>query len=185
MRCRRASHSTETCVEFWILVPFCGLACLEWNQTNSWRIWTVVVAYRYVASDARTINELWIGKDLEGSHCRRSEILSQNMPEEIEGVRIADVPAEIQTEYLILLALLSASNSPCWNFNSSVRIISLCGVEWLWVCSRFRGPVTVAARSKTCLRSLGCWDRGFESHSRHGYLCVYAFILCLCCPVFR
>jgi hypothetical protein len=28
-----------------------------------------------------------------------------------------------------------------------------------------------------CLRALGPWDRGFESHSSHGYLCV--FILCL------
>jgi hypothetical protein len=29
-----------------------------------------------------------------------------------------------------------------------------------------------------CLRSLEHWDRGFESHSRHG--CLFAFILCLC-----
>jgi hypothetical protein len=34
-----------------------------------------------------------------------------------------------------------------------------------------------------CLRSLERWDRGFESHSRHGCLC--AFILCLNCPVCR
>jgi hypothetical protein len=34
-----------------------------------------------------------------------------------------------------------------------------------------------------CLRSLQRWDRGFESHSRHG--CLSAFILCLCCPVCR
>jgi hypothetical protein len=34
-----------------------------------------------------------------------------------------------------------------------------------------------------CLRSLGGWDRDFESHSRHIRLC--AFILCLCCPVYR
>jgi hypothetical protein len=34
---------------------------------------------------------------------------------------------------------------------------------------------------KNCLRSLGRWDRVFESYSRHGCLC--AFILCLCCPV--
>jgi hypothetical protein len=33
------------------------------------------------------------------------------------------------------------------------------------------------------LRPLEHWDRGFESHSRHGYL--YAFILGLCCPVCR
>jgi hypothetical protein len=31
------------------------------------------------------------------------------------------------------------------------------------------------------LRPLEPWDRGFESHSRHG--CLSAFILCLCCPV--
>jgi hypothetical protein len=34
-----------------------------------------------------------------------------------------------------------------------------------------------------CLRSLGRWDRGFGSHSRHG--CLSAFILCSCCPVCR
>jgi hypothetical protein len=39
-----------------------------------------------------------------------------------------------------------------------------------------------------CLRhelssSLERWDRGFESHSRHGCLC--AFILCLCCSSCR
>jgi hypothetical protein len=27
------------------------------------------------------------------------------------------------------------------------------------------------------------WDRAFESHLRHGWLC--AFILCLCCPLCR
>jgi hypothetical protein len=32
-----------------------------------------------------------------------------------------------------------------------------------------------------CLRPLKHWDRGFESHLKHGCLC--AFILCLCCPV--
>jgi hypothetical protein len=36
---------------------------------------------------------------------------------------------------------------------------------------------------RDCLRSLGHWDRGFESHSRHECLC--AFILCLCCSVCR
>jgi hypothetical protein len=34
-----------------------------------------------------------------------------------------------------------------------------------------------------CLRPLEHWDRGFESHSRHGCLC--AFILCSCCPLCR
>jgi hypothetical protein len=33
------------------------------------------------------------------------------------------------------------------------------------------------------LRPLEHWDRGFESHSRHGY--ISAFILCLCCSVCR
>jgi hypothetical protein len=43
-------------------------------------------------------------------------------------------------------------------------------------------PITVAARSKTwtCLRSLGSWDRGFESHSRHACLyCVSFFCVCV------
>jgi hypothetical protein len=34
-----------------------------------------------------------------------------------------------------------------------------------------------------CLRSLEHWDRGFQSHSRHGCMC--AFILCSCCPACR
>jgi hypothetical protein len=38
-----------------------------------------------------------------------------------------------------------------------------------------------AVLGMNCLRSLGRWDRGFESHSRHGCMCV--FILCLCCSV--
>jgi hypothetical protein len=40
------------------------------------------------------------------------------------------------------------------------------------------GPITVEARSTAPAKH---WGRGFESHSRHGYLS--AFILCLCCPV--
>jgi hypothetical protein len=35
-----------------------------------------------------------------------------------------------------------------------------------------------AVWSMKCLRSLEHWDRGFQSHSRHGSL--FAFILCLC-----
>jgi hypothetical protein len=30
-----------------------------------------------------------------------------------------------------------------------------------------------------CLRSLEHWDRGFESHSRHGCLCVRLFCVCV------
>jgi hypothetical protein len=42
-------------------------------------------------------------------------------------------------------------------------------------------PITVAARSKgmNCLRSLALWDRGFESHSTHGCLCVRLFCVCV------
>jgi hypothetical protein len=32
-----------------------------------------------------------------------------------------------------------------------------------------------------CLRPLKHWDRGFESHSKHG--CLSTFLLCLYCPV--
>jgi hypothetical protein len=32
----------------------------------------------------------------------------------------------------------------------------------------------------SCLRLLECWDRGFESHSRHGCLCVYSVCVVLC-----
>jgi hypothetical protein len=37
--------------------------------------------------------------------------------------------------------------------------------------------------SMNCIRPLEHWARGFESHSRYGYLCP--LILCLCCPVCR
>jgi hypothetical protein len=45
-------------------------------------------------------------------------------------------------------------------------------------CYTVSEPITAAARSKACLRSLEHWDPGFESHSRHG-------CLCLCCSVYR
>jgi hypothetical protein len=45
--------------------------------------------------------------------------------------------------------------------------------------------IIVAARSEawTAFTRSNNWDRGFESHLRHGWLC--AFILCSCCPVCR
>jgi hypothetical protein len=33
-----------------------------------------------------------------------------------------------------------------------------------------------------CLRSLERWDRGFESRSRHGCLCVRLFCVCVVRP---
>jgi hypothetical protein len=41
----------------------------------------------------------------------------------------------------------------------------------------------VPTRSGRAAYGMNCCDRGFESRSRHG--CLYAFILCLCCPVCR
>jgi hypothetical protein len=38
-----------------------------------------------------------------------------------------------------------------------------------------------AVLGMNCLRSFKHWDRGFESHSRHGSLS--AFLLCLCCSM--
>jgi hypothetical protein len=38
-----------------------------------------------------------------------------------------------------------------------------------------------AVSGMNCLRPLKYWDRGFESHLRHGCLCT--FIPCVCCPV--
>jgi hypothetical protein len=43
-----------------------------------------------------------------------------------------------------------------------------------------------AVWSMNCLRSLESWDRGFESRSRHGCLCVCVRLFCVCiCPVCR
>jgi hypothetical protein len=39
-------------------------------------------------------------------------------------------------------------------------------------------PITVTARSEA-LRSLECWNRGFESHSRHGCLCAFILFIYL------
>jgi hypothetical protein len=40
-----------------------------------------------------------------------------------------------------------------------------------------------AVQGINCLRQPKHWDRGFEAHLRHG--CLFAFILCLFCPVCR
>jgi hypothetical protein len=41
-------------------------------------------------------------------------------------------------------------------------------------------PITVAARSKAwCVLLLGHWDRGFESHFRHGCLCAFILFSCV------
>jgi hypothetical protein len=38
-----------------------------------------------------------------------------------------------------------------------------------------------AVYGMNCLRSLGSWDRGFESHIRHGCLvCVYSVFVLSC-----
>jgi hypothetical protein len=36
-----------------------------------------------------------------------------------------------------------------------------------------------AVYGMNCLCLLECWDRGFESHSRHGCLCVRLFCVCV------
>jgi hypothetical protein len=53
---------------------------------------------------------------------------------------------------------------------------------YLHTCIKFQADHSSrAVWGMKCLRSLEHWDRGFESHSRHG--CLSLFILCLCCPV--
>jgi hypothetical protein len=42
---------------------------------------------------------------------------------------------------------------------------------------RCRCVCVASLRHMNCLSSLEIWDRGFESHSRHGCLCAY--ILCV------
>jgi hypothetical protein len=41
-------------------------------------------------------------------------------------------------------------------------------------------PVTVAVRSEAWVLTVGCWDRGFESRSRHGCLSA-SFCVVLSC----
>jgi hypothetical protein len=71
--------------------------------------------------------------------------------------------------------LISGGDCP----RSAVNIGLRCGWQYLTQPLLFR---SVSCLSQ-CLRSLGRWDRGFGSHSRHGCLC--AFILCLCRSVCR
>jgi hypothetical protein len=62
-----------------------------------------------------------------------------------------------------------------------IMCLSLIAVRFsIWYRRRSLWP---RGLSMNRLRPLKHWDRGFESHLRHGYLC--AFILCLCCPVCR
>jgi hypothetical protein len=71
-------------------------------------------------------------------------------------------------------------------FESSVPIVLSVILEVDGPCAIIDFVVSaVAVRSKSmnCLRPLEHWDHGFKSHSRH--VCLCAFILCLCCSVFR
>jgi hypothetical protein len=57
---------------------------------------------------------------------------------------------------------------------------------FVFICLRIIWQADHSGRAfwgMNCLRSLEHWDRGFESHLRHEYLC--AFDLCLCCSVCR
>jgi hypothetical protein len=62
-----------------------------------------------------------------------------------------------------------------------MEVPSFCGISGFWDFGlpTFR-RVDHSGRA-VCLRTLKQWDRVFESHLRHGYLC--AFIVCLCCSV--
>jgi hypothetical protein len=48
-------------------------------------------------------------------------------------------------------------------------------------------PITVADQSRvlTVFARSKHWNPASESHFRHGYLCAFTRILCLCCPVCR
>jgi hypothetical protein len=56
-------------------------------------------------------------------------------------------------------------------------MLSVCEInEVLFDTTVWWRPITVAPRSvMNCLRSLESWDRGFESRSRDGCLCVRLF----------
>jgi hypothetical protein len=61
---------------------------------------------------------------------------------------------------------------------SHVRPVLLC---YILLSSQL--PCTIhsirAVWCMNCLRPFGRWDHGFESHSRHGCLCVRLFCVCL------
>jgi hypothetical protein len=75
---------------------------------------------------------------------------------------------------------LQSTKIACANSEVKCHLIStVCesvrDIHWIFIHYALLVPIIVAARSKAW-NVFVCWDRGFESHSRHG--CLSAFILC-------
>jgi hypothetical protein len=70
--------------------------------------------------------------------------------------------------------LHGVNNTNCSNLNNYLLRIYI-------IASPHADDSGRAVYVMNCLRPLRQWDRGFESHPRHGSLS--AFLLCLCCPV--
>jgi hypothetical protein len=71
---------------------------------------TTLLVARYAASNGMVINELWIGKHLEGSGRDVIEVLSQDVwgtEENQPSVSIAGVLSQIPTEYIQNMSLES------------------------------------------------------------------------------
>jgi hypothetical protein len=67
----------------------------------------------------------------------------------------------------------------CWYLTAEVLLNSMTNMIMSNIADHSGGAV----KGMNCLRSLEPWDREFESQWRHG--CLFAFILCLRCPVCR
>jgi hypothetical protein len=54
---------------------------------------------------------------------------------------------------------------------------------WIAVCTSWVNHSGNAREDMNCLRSLECWNRGFESHLSYGCLCAFILFVLFCVQV--
>jgi hypothetical protein len=97
---------------------------------------------------------------------------------EICGGQCNDDEMEFFFEYPFPLPNINPPNSPL-KYGRTVDLF-----QNIWDQLQSSDHSGRAVEDMKCIRPLEHWDRGFESHSKAS-MSMYAFILCLCCPVCR
>jgi hypothetical protein len=78
----------------------------------------------------------------------------------------------------------NSKNTSCVSNSNELNILRLL-FGYIFPIMFFGRSQWPHGQDMNCLRSLGRWDRGLESYAKHYVWCVYAFVGCLCYPVFR
>jgi hypothetical protein len=111
----------------------------------------------YIASNCRMIDELWIGKDLEGNGRCAIEVLSRDLlevTEESRGkkLRLAGVPAGDRTGYLSLIFTATPIRSVSWYTSTRLCAITSHKAAYYilsyWCDISFRICVTSSGRQE-------------------------------------